>query len=105
LGVDKAKTTYADQVPTAVKTLREETIALADIENAGGYTSQADKLKALISPIADYEAGFKGVVALVQQRGVVDDGLIASFRTSAHDVEATITSINDADLNVLYLQM
>ena len=105
LGVDKAKAAYADQFPVATKNLRAYISAVSGVESAGGFISQADTLKTLDSPLNDLESGFQGVFDLIKQRGVVDDGLIGVFRTNAHDVEATILALNDADLRVLYLEM
>jgi methyl-accepting chemotaxis protein len=104
-GIDKATANYANLVSPAVSDLRSQINSLIALETQSGLTSQAEALKTVAQSLDTYETSFKQVAALIQQRGTVDDGLIGAFRTAVHNVEAEITSANNAALMVNYLEV
>jgi methyl-accepting chemotaxis protein len=104
-GIDKATANYANLVAPAVGDLRSQINSLIAVETQSGLTSQAAALKTVAQSLDTYETSFQQVAALIQQRGTVDDGLIGAFRSAAHNVEAEITSANNAALMVNYLEI
>lgn len=105
LGLEAAKEEYVTGWQTDVDNMRNNVNRMLRIFENQNNAEMVDELDSLNIHINHYEMDFLETVSLMEERGLVDEGVIGDFRDSAHDLEAEFDQYNDAEATIILLQI
>ena len=99
-GLEAARSEYVADWATHVDAVRA---SLTDIETTDAtFAADVANLNTLVN---SYESGFLATVALMEERGLVEEGLIGDFRNAAHELEAAFETFNNDAAQVIVLEI
>ncbi len=100
-GFAQAKTNYLEKQVQAVSDMQSALKALQTLEDQQGDAENSARIKGLLTSIDSYQNSLLAAVALIQQRGIADDGLISAFRESEQTLDNAFGSVFDPDIHQL----
>jgi methyl-accepting chemotaxis protein len=104
-GLEQAKASYVSAWQSNVDTMRSNLNELRSIYQGLNNSSGIGEIDTLLANLEEYETGFLLFVQMTEQRGLVDEGLIGTFRTSARSMEDSFSTFNDNAATILLLQI
>ena len=104
LGLEVARTEYVLTTLEQVNLVRAALQQIITLENQSGHQEMQGELQSLLGYTDTYETQFLETVDLIEERGLVEEGLIGSFRSSIHDIEAQIEALGNLEAQLLMLE-
>ena len=106
LGLAEARAQYVDGgVFIHTENLRMLLSEISTIEGQLDHPEDVGTLESLLTAVGDYESGFMTAIEYIELKGIMDEGLIGTFRDTAQSLESAISSIGDPESEILLLQM
>jgi methyl-accepting chemotaxis protein len=105
LGFEEARTVYVDAAALHVDNLSENLRTIVALETQLGNLDSATGAENLLPFVDTYQTSFLEVVALYEERGIKDEGIIGAFREQISTLEDGIETLGILESQVLLLQM
>jgi methyl-accepting chemotaxis protein len=104
-GLEQARANYISAWQLNVDNMRSNLNELRSIYQSLNNSTGISEIDTLLENLEVYESGFLLAIQMIESRGLVDEGIIGTFRGSARSLEDSFTSFNDSSATIILLQI